>query len=440
MSSVKKAIKIGFYGMTHLGLVSAIAAASKGYQVICFDEDHGLIAQLQKQHYPIEEPNFPELTQKHADRLQWTDQLKILLTAELIYISIDVPTNGENQSDLTSIEDAIESLKNLLHPEQLVVILSQVPPGFTRSRCFSVNPLFYQVETLVFGSAVERATQPERLIVGCADPAKNLPKIYHEFLQAFHCPIFSMRYESAELAKIAINMYLVASVMTSNLLSDLAASLGADWEEVIPTLRQDKRIGPYAYLNPGLGISGGNLERDMVTILQQADKHRVYAELIKTWLTDNGYYRNWVWRCLQQNVLTKIHAPSVVILGLAYKANTHSIKNSPAIQLINQLKENTQARLWAHDPWVKETIPGVERCDNVFSALQLAEVLVIMTPWPRYAELSVDDFLSHMPGRVIIDPYRLLNHGKLISAGFSIDTLGVGYKNLAISAKELFYA
>src|SRR5207245_1505995 len=79
-------------------------------------------------------------------------------------------------------------------------------------------------------------------------------------------PILPMRYESAELAKISINMFLVASISTTNTLAELCERIGADWSEIVPALKLDKRIGQHAYLAPGLGIAGGNLERDLTTV------------------------------------------------------------------------------------------------------------------------------------------------------------------------------
>ena len=103
----------------------------------------------------------------------------------------------------------------------------------------------------MFGWAVERATQPERFIVGCADPIRPLPRPYTMLLDAFDCPILPMRYESAELAKIAINCCLVASVSVANTLADLSERIGADWHEIAPALRLDRRIGAHSYLSPG---------------------------------------------------------------------------------------------------------------------------------------------------------------------------------------------
>src|SRR5204862_7230882 len=133
-----------------------------------------------------------------------------------------------------------------------------------------VERLIDQVETLVFGRAVARARHPERFMIGCAGPAKPLPARYRELLEAFGCPILPMRYESAELAKISINFCLVASIGVANTLAELCEAIGADWAEIIPALRLDRRIGPHSYLAPGLGIAGGNLERDLRTVLDLA--------------------------------------------------------------------------------------------------------------------------------------------------------------------------
>src|SRR3546814_8196037 len=115
--------------------------------------------------------------------------------------------------------------------------------------------LIYQVETLIFGRAIERALHPERYIVGLADPDMALPAAYEAYLAAHGAPpVLKMRYESAELAKISINMCLVSAVSTANTLAELCERVGADWRAIVPALQLDRRIGPPAYLSAGLGI------------------------------------------------------------------------------------------------------------------------------------------------------------------------------------------
>ena len=267
---------VGFAGLTHLGLVSATAAASKGFRTIGYDADSTRVREIAAGRLPIMEPDLDELARRCSARLCYTDKVGDLRACDIVYIATDVPTDVRGQSDLSGISRLIEEVIPALGPDALLCVLCQVPPGFTRALPLDPQRLFYQVETLVFGRAVERATKPERFIVGCNDPARPLPQSYAALLGAFECPILPMRYESAELAKIAINCCLVASVSVANTLADLSERIGADWNEIVPALRLDRRIGAYSYLAPGLGIAGGNLERDLATVLRtcRSDRQR----------------------------------------------------------------------------------------------------------------------------------------------------------------------
>src|SRR5258705_13806018 len=108
--------------------------------------------------------------------------------------------------------------------------MSQVPPGFCRNLLPKLPAnvaLFYQVETLVFGNAIDRAVHPERYILGCADPDMSLPDLYDHFLDAFDCPVLRMAYERTELWKMAINCFLLSSVSTANTLAEICAKIAA---------------------------------------------------------------------------------------------------------------------------------------------------------------------------------------------------------------------
>ena len=144
-----------------------------------------------------------------------------------------------------------------------------------------------------------------------------------------------MKYESAELAKISINMYLISSITTTNLLCQICEKTSAKWSEILPSLKLDKRIGRYAYLKPGLGISGGNLERDLNTITEICKNNEIDSNLFKLWKKKSNYHRRWILRKFEQ-VTKKNKISRIAMLGLAYKAGTDSTKNSPSIMIINK--------------------------------------------------------------------------------------------------------
>ncbi len=413
---------IGFAGMSHLGLVSATAVAEKGFSVISYDPSQVLIATLNSGQMPIEEPQLNTLLSKNRNRLSFTHQIVDLNACDIIYIALDVPTNSANVSDIASIELLFEKVISVLSDEVILVLLSQVPPGFTRRLSVQAKQLYYQVETLIFGQAVHRALYPERFIVGCADPKRPLPWVYETLLKAFDCPVLPMRYESAELAKLSINLFLVSSVTTTNILAEMSTAVGADWDEIVPTLQLDKRIGPHAYLKPGLGIAGGNLERDLETLIQLGDGFNVDVQVVRAWCDHSRYQKDWAYRCLQQQVFCHCADPSIAVLGLAYKANTHSTKNSAALTLLEKL---VGSKVKAHDPVVRAGIaPFVEVNVDIEQVVNGADVLIAMTPWPEYADIDPAWLKEKMRGNWIVDPFQIFDHVAMTAAGFRIFTLG----------------
>ena len=416
---------VGFAGLTHLGLVSAAAAAAKGFPVVGVDPDAARVAGIAGGRLPVVEPGLDEIVREHRERLEFTADQAALRHCDVVYLASDVPTDDLGRSDLTGIRALVESVTPVLNDTATLVVLCQVPPGYTRALSRpATGQRYYQVETLVFGQAVERALRPERFIVGCADPDAPLPDAYREVLAAFGCPILPMRYESAELAKIAINCCLVASVSVANTLAELSERLGADWNEIAPALRLDRRIGPYAYLAPGLGLAGGNLERDLATVMALAAETGSDAGVVASFVRNSARRRDWALGILHAEVLAGRPDGVVAVLGLAYKEHTHSTKNSPSLALIAHLGG---WRLRVHDPVVDVsaiTHPHVTGCRSPVEAARGADAVALMTAWPEYRELKPADLAAAMRGRAVLDPYRLLDGRAVAAAGLDYFTLG----------------
>ncbi len=416
---------VGFLGMTHLGLVSATAVSSAGFETVCFDRDEALVARLKKGQLPIVEPDLPALLKSNGARQKFTSSIGDLDCCDVVYVSPDVATDDEGRSDTSELTRLIELAVPTLNPQAVLIILSQVEPGFTRA--LSAPPLsrrYYQVETLVFGRAVERATKPERYIIGCADPERVLDARLKTVLDAFNCPILQMRYESAELAKISINCCLVASLSVANTLAELCEAIGADWSEIVPALKLDRRIGAFSYLSPGLGIAGGNLERDLATVRRLAAAHDCDAGVVDAWIHNSRHRRDWAVRVIQRVLLDRKRDATIAVWGLAYKENTHSIKNSPAIATIAQLNG---ARVRAHDPVVSAAAVGatnVEGFGDPLVAAKDADALMILTPWPDYRRIALSDIAKALRGKIVLDPYAVLDAGVARSVGLSYYTLG----------------
>ncbi|MEX2528456.1 MAG: nucleotide sugar dehydrogenase [Gemmatimonadota bacterium] len=415
---------VGFAGMTHLGINSAVAAADWGFETVCFDPDAGIVSELESGKPAMVEPGLPELLRQNRERMTFTTEPMELSRCDVVYISSDVPTDDQGESELSGIRALVDTVTEALGPHAVLVILCQVPPGFTRALALPQERLYYQVETLIFGRAVERAMHPEQFVVGCAAPEQALPPAYGTFLSSFGCPVVPMGYESAELTKIGINCCLVASLTVANTLAELCERVGADWGEMAPALKLDRRIGPHAYLAPGLGLGGGNLERDLATVCRLADAHGSDAGVVRAWLNNSSHRRDWALRALHRGVLAENPRAVIGVLGLAYKENTRSTKNSPSLALIAELQP---WRLRVHDPAVPASVavhPNATECASPLEVARGADALVIMTPWPAFRHLQAHDLARSMTGRTVIDPYHVLNGSAVTAAGLDYFTLG----------------
>lgn len=420
-------LRVGFAGLTHLAICSAVAAAEHGFEVLCFDLDAAAVNAFRNRRFAIHEPQLDAIAARNAARLGGTTRASDLRSVDLCLVAPDICTGENGRSDLKSIRSLIEIVDSNLAESVPMVVLSQIPPGFVRAIDRPEPSKFCQVETLIFGQAMERALKPERFIVGCADPSIPLPLAYRAFLDAFACPILQMRYESAELAKISINMFLVSSVTTANVIAELCEKIGADWQEIVPALRLDRRIGQHAYLEAGLGIAGGNLERDLATFIDVGGAHGTDIDVVDSWLRNSNRRRRWALDILEHTLLRNVDETVIGVLGLAYKQDTASTRNSAALTLLNALPSACIVR--AYDPVVlidPTWRPSSIQVSDALGACDGADAVVIMTPWPHFKRLDVAAIVKAMRGRLLVDPYGMLDSAACRRVGFHYFRLGQG--------------
>ena len=421
----------GFVGLSHLGIISSVGWASFGVPVIAADLDRAAVDTLRAGTLPVHEPSLPELFTRAREHMTFSADFAALRACPLVIVARDVPTDDGNSSDASVILRLIDAAVPHLQPGATLAVMSQVPAGFTRDLAARIERqrpglgirLYYWVETLIFGNAVERYLEPERLIIGCADVAEPFPPELEEGLRRFHCPILPMAYESAELTKTAINLYLCATVTYANTLADLCERLGADWTEMMPALRLDRRIGPAAYIRPGLGIAGGNLERDMVTLRDLCGVHGVDGAFIEVLLGYNARRPGWVHRQLEEHLFGEVAHPSVAVWGLAYKKNTRSTKNSMAIRVIRELGDRADVR--AYDPVVRagELDLRVKVVADRNEALAGADCLLVLTDWDEFA-VPDPTALRSMRRPLIIDGVGVVDAGRADLRGARLVQMG----------------
>ena len=222
-----------------------------------------------------------------------------------------------------------------------------------------------------------------------------------------------MDYESAEFTKISINAFLAASITTTNSLNEIAKSIGANWDNVKQALQLDRRIGPYAYLKPGLGISGGNIERDLQTLDELASIGAGETSLFRTFLSNSQHQKQWIIAAITTHIIDSDPKAGIGILGIAYKENTHSTKNAMSLAVLEKFMGNI---VGAFDPLavLPEEFSTVKLFDSAQDCIMASDAIVIMTPWEEFSRI---DF-SYIPKEkmdyfTVIDPYGIINQADI---------------------------
>jgi UDPglucose 6-dehydrogenase len=427
----------GVIGLSHLGIVYGTAWASFGQPVIAVDADADAVARLQSGDPIVREPGLPELLARSRDHLTYTTDFVRLAACPLVIVARDVPTDDDHQSDVSAVQRLIEAAIPHFQDGVTLVVMSQVPPGFNRALVEQIRIArpglrfqhHYWVETLVFGNAVQRAMEPERLIVGGPDASSPLPEQLRAGLERFNCPIVRMGYESAELTKTAINIYLLGAVTYANAMADLCEAVGADWSEMTTALRLDRRIGQAAYIRPSLGVAGGNLERDLVTLRQLGRDHEVETTYLDALQAANDARFDWVHDKLRDRLLAYGALGTVAIWGLTYKKDTKSTRNSPALRLLAEIDPRLTLNAW--DPAVgldEVRASGVDVPLTVTrsrdAALDDADCLLIMADWDQFAQADLDAVRTRMRRPLVIDTVGVLQSRQAELGGIEYVVMG----------------
>ncbi len=416
-------MKISYVGATHLGICHAIAAAKKNNKVVLYDENVSTLNNIKNLKFSFYEPKLLKLFKSCKKNILITNDVKLLNKTDIIYIAKDTPTNSKNQSDFSEINRIIRKVRDNVKKNKIIVILSQVYPGFTEKIKWSKKKIFYQVETLIFGMAMKRALTPEQIILGGYKLRKYLNKenLLYKFLQQYKCPIHLMNYKSAELSKISINLYLISSISLTNTLSEICEKIGANWHQIKKILHKDQRIGKKAYLSPGLGVLSGNLQRDLQNSIKIQKKFNCKSGVLKSFDKNSHLRNSWAIEILDKikNVNSRIG-----IFGLTYKENISFLVNSPAIRIINKFKKN---KFLLFDPVVKKIDLNLKNFyfeNDLKNFFKNSDILMILTPWQMIKERDNQIILSkHYNGKFIIDPYNTLN--KKILKKIKIFSMGI---------------
>lgn len=420
MSAINSVKTIGVIGLSHLGIIWSVGYASLGFQVIGFDTNADAVNALKKGNLIIPEPGLPELYEKAKNHLQFSDRSESLRQCDIVFFALDVPYDEEGRIDLTAVDHLLGAAIPHLAPNVEFIFMGQVPVGYTRKLAERIRRLVpglafslsYRVETLTISQAVEDFLSPDRVIVGVEDVTKGLGAKARVILQEPFggCPVIIGSFESAELTKSAINIYLANAVTFVNTISDLCERTGADIREIVAAMKTDKRFSPHCYWRPGLGFAGGHLERDLMSLTKLSEENNIEPMMLRTIVQNSKSRYQWLVRALENHAYRNDANPTLCIWGLAYKKGTDSLHNAHCLKVFRDFGSKSTLRVYDPVAQLPPSVTAATSFKDKFEALEGADALLILTEWPEFKVEDPRPFLEKMRRPVIIDGVQMIGH------------------------------
>jgi UDPglucose 6-dehydrogenase len=412
-------MQICVHGLWHLGALTAACLASGGHSVRGLDESEDVVRDLNRGTPPLFEPGLAELTAQGlaSGRLQFTtDAAAAAAGADVYWVTYDTPVDENDVADVEFVVDRVKRMLRFLPRGCLVVVSSQLPVGSVRrladyatsiglsdALTFACSP-----ENLRLGKAIEVFTQPDRVVVGLGDKKdeRKVGALFAPFTQA----LLFMSIESAEMTKHALNSFFAMSVAFANEIGTLCEKVSADAGEVARGLKSEARIGPKAYVAPGMPFAGGTLARDIAFLSQLSQEHQLGLTLLPSVRESNDRHRGWALRRLNE-LLHGVSGKTVAVLGLTYKPGTSTLRRSSSIELARALSE-AGAIVRGYDPDVSARPPEMKLplvlVRSIQEALTGASAAVVATALPEFRSQDWNSIVRSMGSPIILDPAGML--------------------------------
>jgi UDPglucose 6-dehydrogenase len=431
-------MRVTVIGSGYVGLVAGACFAETGNDVVCADVDAGKIARLKRNELPIYEPGLEPLVRRNQEegRLAFTTDIGAAVErAQVVFITVGTPEGEDGSADLRHVLDVAPVIGRHMKVPIVVATKSTVPVG-TAERVrqaikaetdvpFSIcaNPEF-----LKEGAAVEDFMHPDRVVIGVEDDHARqvMAELYGPFFRKSDRILF-MDIPSAEVTKYAANAMLATRISFMNQIANLCERVGADVTHVRRGIGTDQRIGP-AFLFPGPGYGGACFPKDVKALIRTAHDAGAPADLVEAVESVNLRQK--------QVLLDKVAAAfggilegkTVGLWGLAFKAETDDIRESPALPLIEGLLARG-ARVQAHDPHAMENArkrfgDRITCAGDPYAAAHGADALVVATEWLVYRNPDFERLRGEMAGRVLIDGRNLYDAARMRALGFAYASIG----------------
>ncbi len=439
-------MKVGIVGTGYVGLVSGVCFAEMGNDVWCVDVDELKVEGLRQGTMPIYEPDLEKLLHRNLreKRLIFTTSIADALeNSEIIFLALPTPPNADGEADLSYVLVVAREIGAWLSTQdtptyRIIVNKSTVPVGTAikvskvlselgavPSENFDVvsNPEFLRE-----GAAVDDFMKPERIVLGTssARAASVMRRLYEPFVRQGN-PIIVMDERSAEVTKYAANAFLATRISFMNEIANLCDQVGANVDKVRIGVGSDSRIGRH-FLYAGIGFGGSCFPKDVEALLRTARSKDYDFKILQAVLDVNESQRMRLVHQIRSHFGKHLEGKHAAVWGLAFKANTDDVRESPSHVVIRGLLKS-RVRITAFDPeamMTSQTVLGesITYAKSAYAALTNVDMLIICTEWPEFRRPDFSRMKGLMRDPLIFDGRNLYNSRRMEERGFEYYSIG----------------
>lgn len=431
-------MKIGIIGTGYVGLPTGVGLAELGNEVVCIDKDEEKIKSLKSGKVTIFEDGLEDLFKKNIqnEKLKFTSSMEEgVKNADVVIIAVGTPPHPvTKEADMKYIHQAAEELAQYINGYTVVATKSTVPVGtgdeieniIKNTNEHAEFDVVSLPEFLREGFAIHDFFEPDRIVVGTNSPKATevIKKLYEPF--EGKAEILFVKRKSSETIKYASNAFLAMKIHYINEMADFCEKSGADAFEVAKGMGLDSRIGK-RFLNPGPGYGGSCFPKDTNAMAYMGKKYGAPLSLIEATIRGNDLRKTQMAMRIIKAV-EGIDNPKIAIWGLAFKNGTDDVRESPAMQIVEQLLKNN-ARLCVYDPKAvanAKKILGdkVEYASSELKAVKNADAVAVLTEWDEFSKVDLQELKKQMKTPKIVDLRNMLKEKNPVNMGFEYYCIG----------------
>ena len=346
----RREVVCGVVGLGYVGLPLAVEMAKAGLRVLGFEKSASVVDSLNAGESHIKDVRSDDVAELHTRRmLKATLDMDRLAECDVISICVPTPLGKTKDPDMSFVVAATEAVAQALRPGQLVVLESTTYPGTTRDLLLPA----FEARGFKVGEEIFLCFSPERVDPGNATwHVKNTPKIiggvtprctelgiavYEAFIDRV-VPVTSP--EAAELTKLLENTFRMINIGLANEMAMICDKLGVNVWEVI----EAAATKPFGFMKftPGPGLGGHCIPLDPHYLAWKMRTLHYKTRMIELAGEINSEMPAF-WVRKVQDALNEagraIRGARVLVLGVAYKRDIDDLRESPALEIIDQLAQ-----------------------------------------------------------------------------------------------------